>query len=663
MATKSKFHTQDGIKTLGNAEIDGSLTVSGNFTVNGTQTIIDSTTSSITDSMIELASGNTSSDTIDVGIYGNYNDGLSGEGDVSEYTGLFRDATDSTWKLYDGLEVEPTTTVNTSGSGFTFADLQVGDLTATTLTATNSITGSSITYPTTDGTNGQVITTNGSGTLSFGDIPAGYTDSDARSAISVSGDLSYNSSTGVISYSDSDTTYTDSDARSALSAGTGISYNSSTGVITNTVTNTDTDTTYSAGTGLSLTGTTFSSTITQYADSDVESYLSGGTGVTYSSGAISIGQAVATSDSPSFAGLTLTGTGALQTPVGTTEQRPTAANGLFRYNSDDAQFEGYADGAWGAIAGGGGGSAMETNNFTGDGTTTAFTLSSNVANEDNLIAFIEGVYQNKSDFVASGTTITFDTAPVSGRNIVVYHIRASISGSSVIQNAFTGDGSDTTFTLSVAQQSENNTQVYLNGVYQNKDTYSVSGTTLTFSEAPANTVAIEVIMFAQTSINEPAAGTVATATIQEGAVTSAKLDTNIVIAGTLGVTGAITSSNAKFGVWSDSGAYSGIFHTSHASSSYGMLFDATNTFVGSGTGGSVYIRYDNNASANQLVVNSSGWSMGSTVVMDGSRNLVNIGTISSGATTMTGLTITAATPSIQMTDSDNNADAYIQATY
>jgi hypothetical protein len=171
-----------------------------------------------------------------------------------------------------------------------------------------------------------------------------------------------------------------------------------------------------------------------------------------------------------------------------------------------------------------------------------------------------------------------------------------------------------------------------------------------------------VIMFAQTSINEPAAGTVATATIQDGAVTSAKLDTNIVIAGTLGVTGAITSSNAKFGVWSDSGAYSGIFHTSHASSSYGMLFDATNTFVGSGTGGSVYIRYDNNASANQLVVNSSGWSMGSTVVMDGSRNLVNIGTISSGATTMTGLTITAATPSIQMTDSDNNADAYIQAT-
>ena len=329
-----------------------------------------------------------------------------------------------------------------------------------------------------------------------------------------------------------------------------------------------------------------------YTDARVNSHLSGSTGVTYNDGAISIGQAVATSDSPSFAGLTLTGTGALQTPVGTTAQRPTAANGLFRYNSDDAQFEGYADGAWGAIAGGGGGSAMETNNFTGDGTTTAFTLSSSVSNEDNLIAFIEGVYQNKSDFVASGTTITFDTAPVSGRNIVVYHIRASISGSSVIQNAFTGDGSDTTFTLSVAPQSENNTQVYLNGVYQNKNTYSVSGTTLTFSEAPANTVAIEVIMFAQTSINEPAAGTVATATIQDGAVTSAKLDTNIAIAGTLGVTGDVAfDSNTLF---VDSSANAVGIGTSSPSQKLHVYESAT--------GSQAYVTVQNNRSRNAAVL-------------------------------------------------------------
>lgn len=37
-----------------------------------------------------------------------------------------------------------------------------------------------------DGTNGQVLTTNGSGTLSFGDIPAGYTDSDVESYLNTS---------------------------------------------------------------------------------------------------------------------------------------------------------------------------------------------------------------------------------------------------------------------------------------------------------------------------------------------------------------------------------------------------------------------------------------------------------------------------------------------
>ena len=199
MATNSKFSADLGIKTDADLQVDGNVTVSGNLTVNGTQTTVNSSTTSVEDSMLELANANLSSDTLDIGIYGNYDDGL-GDG-VSEYTGFFRDASDSTWKLFDGLEAEPTTTVNTSGTGYTLADLQVGDLTATTLTATNALTGSSITYPTSDGTNGQVLKTNGSGVLSFGDIPAGYTDSDARSAISGGTGISYNSSTGVITNS------------------------------------------------------------------------------------------------------------------------------------------------------------------------------------------------------------------------------------------------------------------------------------------------------------------------------------------------------------------------------------------------------------------------------------------------------------------------------
>jgi hypothetical protein len=61
-----------------------------------------------------------------------------------------------------------------------------------------------------------------------------------------------------------------------------------------------------------------------------------------------------------------------------------------------------------------------------------------------------------------------------------------------VQN-FTGTGSQTVFTLSSASLGENYTFVYINGVYQNKNTYTVSGTTLTFSQAPPITSVIEVM--------------------------------------------------------------------------------------------------------------------------------------------------------------------------
>jgi hypothetical protein len=59
---------------------------------------------------------------------------------------------------------------------------------------------------------------------------------------------------------------------------------------------------------------------------------------------------------------------------------------------------------------------------------------------------------------------------------------------------FSGNGSTTAFTLSLSTSSENNTQVYVSGVYRQKDAYSVSGTTLTFATAPASgTNNIEVV--------------------------------------------------------------------------------------------------------------------------------------------------------------------------
>jgi hypothetical protein len=56
----------------------------------------------------------------------------------------------------------------------------------------------------------------------------------------------------------------------------------------------------------------------------------------------------------------------------------------------------------------------------------------------------------------------------------------------------TGTGSNTTFALGAVPTSENTTNVYINGVYQQKNTYLLSGANLVFSEAPPITSSIEV---------------------------------------------------------------------------------------------------------------------------------------------------------------------------
>ena len=58
---------------------------------------------------------------------------------------------------------------------------------------------------------------------------------------------------------------------------------------------------------------------------------------------------------------------------------------------------------------------------------------------------------------------------------------------SIIVISYTGTGSQVAFTVSGTV-----TNVFINGVYQNRNTYSVSGTTLTFSEAPPYTSEIEI---------------------------------------------------------------------------------------------------------------------------------------------------------------------------
>lgn len=121
--------------------------------------------------------------------------------------------------------------------------------------------------------------------------------------------------------------------------------------------------------------------------------------------------------------------------------------------------------------------------------------------------------------------------------------QSGLGATNVNIDNFSGNGSTVNFTLSSDPSTENNTSVFISGVYQQKNTYSVSGTTLTFSTAPpAGTGNIEVAYSTPLAIGTPSDGTVTTAKIVDGAVTAAKMGSDA----PLGVSDKSNSSTGYF---------------------------------------------------------------------------------------------------------------------
>jgi len=133
---------QVAIGLVTNPTIGGNLTVSGNLTVAGTTTQVDTTNLTVSDPLFQLASGNNSSDAVDIGFFGLYD--TSGSQDL--YAGLFRDANDGKWKLFKDTQSAPTTTVDTSATGYSVATMVAnieGDVTGDlTGDVTGNVTGS-----------------------------------------------------------------------------------------------------------------------------------------------------------------------------------------------------------------------------------------------------------------------------------------------------------------------------------------------------------------------------------------------------------------------------------------------------------------------------------------------------------------------------------------
>jgi hypothetical protein len=114
-------------------------------------------------------------------------------------------------------------------------------------------------------------------------------------------------------------------------------------------------------------------------------------------------------------------TDALRLPIGNTSERPSAATGIIRYNSQTGKYEGCTDGStFVEFATAGDVPIISKVSTTGDGSTTTFTgfFGTAPAGVANVLVFIDNVFQEPTEnYSVSSNNITFTSAPHSGARI------------------------------------------------------------------------------------------------------------------------------------------------------------------------------------------------------------------------------------------------------
>ena len=175
--------------------------------------------------------------------------------------------------------------------------------------------------------------------------------------------------------------------------------------------------------------------------------------------------------------------------------------------------------------------AFERQSITPDGSTTTFTLTYTVASTSSILVSVSGVLQEPNEaytLANGGTQITFTEAIATGETVFLIYLGIAYEGAivgqasftsfnelgaraaaddrflvydlsaqevkyiqtsnivaSTVQRDYTGDGSDTTFTVTSGVTADNILVIVEGLVMLPATDYSVSGTTLTFTTAPS----------------------------------------------------------------------------------------------------------------------------------------------------------------------------------
>jgi hypothetical protein len=148
--------------------------------------------------------------------------------------------------------------------------------------------------------------------------------------------------------------------------------------------------------------------------------------------------------------------------------------------------------------------AFLTDNFSGNGLTTAFTLSAAPATTSSILVAVSGVLQDPSTYAVAGTTLTFSAAPPTGTsNISVRFLGIPASGVTTTAyrtvTEFTATSGQTTF--SVPSYTVGYIDVYRNGVLLGSADYTATnGTTVVLAAGATAGDLVETISFYVSSV-------------------------------------------------------------------------------------------------------------------------------------------------------------------
>ena len=285
--------------------------------------------------------------------------------------------------------------------------------------------------------------------------------------------------------------------------------------------------------------------------------------------------------------------------------------------------------------------------INGDGSATSFTLIQDVPgfNADNIMVVVNNVIQEPVaaytikedtdgnprvlDFGSGNVLSTTDDCYVQHRGVGTLNMTpaaGSVNAAALQDNlksgnvdSFTANAGQTAFTLTETPLNAQSISVFVNGIYQKPTTnFTVSGTTLTLTAGAVAGDEVDVIHHTiRTTVTH----------VADGSVTSGKLDTNIQVAGTLGVTGASTL-------------------TGNVTAS-GNLTVNGNTTLGNATSDTVTVAGNLTVNGTQTTIN--------TATLDVEDKNIEIAKVSSPSdTTATGAGITVKGGTIQSTYHNSN---------